>query len=107
MMNIEPPGVTEWLLLIAVGSLAGAVNGLRSFAARGKTERLIVGAVEGATALFVTITTFLILHSVVPVVFNVVLPPLGLIGISGAVAHIGLRQTIRMVMRATDRETKD
>lgn len=103
-MNIEPPGAQDWLLLIAMGSLAGAVNGLKSFSERGKTERVIVGAIEGATALFVTITTFLILHSVVPVVFGVVLPPLGLIGISGAVAHIGLRQTVRMVMRLSEKD---
>ena len=101
-MNIEPPGTTEWILLIAVGALAGMVNGLRSYAQRGKAERLIVGAVEGATALFVTVTSFLILHSVLPAAFGLHIPPLGLIGISGAVAHIGLRQTIRMVIRATE-----
>lgn len=104
MMNIEPPGLWDWLLLIVVGALAGTINGLRSFSERGKTERLIVGAVEGATALFVTITTFLILHSVVPAMFNVVIPSIGLVGISGAVAHLGLRQTIRMVMRATEKD---
>jgi hypothetical protein len=103
MINVEPPGAGDWILLVLIGALAGAVNGLRTFAERGKTERAIVGAVEGATALFVTITTFLILHSVVPVVFGVNIPVIGLIGISGATAHIGLRQTIRMVLRATER----
>ena len=103
-MNIEPPSVLHWLLLILVGALAGAVNALRGYAQRGKTERLIVGAVEGATALFVTVTTFLILHSVLPVAFGVQIPPLGLIGLSGVVAHMGLRQTIRMVLRATDKD---
>lgn len=104
MINIEPPGLWDWVLLVLIGALAGAVNGLRSFAQRGKTERLIVGAVEGATALFVTVTTFLILHSVVPAVFGVVIPTIGLIGISGATAHLGLRQTIRMVLRATEKD---
>lgn len=103
-MNIDPPGALDWALLLIVGALAGAVNALRGYAQRGKAERLIVGAVEGATALFVTVTTFLILHSVLPAVFNVSIPPLGLIGISGAIAHIGLRQTIRMVLRATDKD---
>lgn len=103
-MNIEPPSVLHWLLLILVGALAGAVNALRGYAQRGKAERLIVGAVEGATALFVTVTTFLILHSVLPVAFGVQIPPLGLIGLSGVVAHMGLRQTIRMVLRATDKD---
>lgn len=103
-MNIEPPSVLHWLLLILVGAMAGAVNALRGYAQRGKAERLIVGAVEGATALFVTVTTFLILHSVLPVAFGVQIPPLGLIGLSGVVAHMGLRQTIRMVLRATDKD---
>jgi hypothetical protein len=103
-MNIEPPGTTDWLLLLLVGALAGLINGLRSYSQRGRTECLIIGAVEGVTALFVTITTFMILYSVVPGIFGKTVPTLGLIGLSGAVAHIGLRQTIRLVLRATDRE---
>lgn len=105
-MQIEPPGLLDWLLLTLVGALAGSINALRGYASRGAKERLIVGAVEGATALFVTITTFLILHSVLPVAFGVTLPPLGLIGISGVVAHIGLRQSIRLALRVVD-EKKD
>lgn len=104
MMNIEPPGLWDWLLLVVVGALAGAINGLRSYSERGKTERLVVGAVEGATALFVTVTSFLILHSVIPALFQVSIPSIGLIGISGAIAHIGLRQTIRMVLRVTEKD---
>lgn len=103
-MNIEPPAALDWLLLTLVGALAGAVNALRGYARRGKAERLIVGAVEGATALFVTITTFLILHSVLPVLFGVQIPALGLVGLSGAVAHIGLRQSIRLALRMVDEE---
>jgi hypothetical protein len=103
-MNIEPPGTWDWLLLMVVGALAGTVNGLRSYAKRGKAESLLVGAVEGATALFVTVTTFLILHSLLPVIFGLTVPTLGLIGLSGATAHIGLRQTIRLVLRATEKD---
>jgi hypothetical protein len=103
-MNIEPPALWDWIILILVGSLAGAVNALRGYAQRGRAERLVVGAVEGATALFVTVTTFLILHSVLPVAFGISIPSLGLIGLAGAVAHIGLRQTIRMVLRATEKD---
>jgi hypothetical protein len=107
MMNIEPPGVWDWLLLVGVGALAGAINGLRSYAQKGRKESLLVGAIEGATALFVTITSFLILYSVLPVVFGISLPPLGLIGVSGAIAHIGLRQTIRMALRIAESNTRD
>lgn len=106
-MNIEPPETWDWILLTLVGALAGAINALRGYAQRGKAERLIVGAVEGATALFVTITTFLILHSVLPVAFGVQIPALGLVGISGAVAHLGLRQSIRLVLRMADRTTQE
>lgn len=106
-MNIEPPGTAEYLVLIVVGSLAGAINALRSYAAKGTRQALLVGAVEGATALFVTITSFLILHSLIPVMFGVTVPALGLIGLSGAIAHIGLRQAIRLALRMADTVTKD
>lgn len=106
MINIEPPNTWEWLLLLGVGALAGAVNALRSYAAKGTPQALIVGAVEGATALFATIVTFLILHSFVPTMFGVQIPVLGMIGLSGAAAHIGLRQTIRLVLRFADNATK-
>lgn len=107
MINIEPPNTWEWLLLLLVGALAGAVNALRSYAARGTPQALLVGAVEGATALFATIVTFLILHSFVPAMSGVQIPVLGEIGVSGAVAHIGLRQTIRLALRLADTATRD
>ena len=105
-MNIEPPGLMEWSLLLLVGALAGATNALRSFSTRGMRQAMIVGAVEGTTALFVTITVFLILYSVLPIMAGIVIPPLGLIGISGAVAHIGLRQTIKMILRIVESTVK-
>jgi len=107
MINIEPPNTWEWLLLLGVGALAGAVNALRSYAAKGTPQALLVGSVEGATALFATIVTFLILHSFVPALFGVQIQVLGEIGLSGAAAHIGLRQTIRLVLRLADSATKD
>jgi len=107
MINIEPPNVWEWLLLLLVGGLAGAVNALRRYAKKGTPQALFVGAVEGATALFVTIVAFLILHSVLPVVFNVQIPVLGMIGLAGATAHIGLRQAIRIALRMAERTTRE
>lgn len=104
-MQIEPPGALEWAMLILVGALAGAVNALRSFACESKSRRLVVGAMEGATALFVTIVSFLVLHSTLPAAFGLNIPPLGLIGMSGAIAHIGLRQTIRWLMRVAEAGT--
>lgn len=106
-MNIEPPGALDWLLLIVVGALAGAVNALKSYSERGPAQRLILGAVEGATALFVTIVSFLVLHSVLPTLTGIQLPSLGAIGLSGMVAHLGLRKTIRLVHRMTDGASKD
>lgn len=104
-MQIEPPGEVEWAALLIVGALAGMVNALRSYAIRGQKERLLVGAVEGATALFVTITSFLVLHSILPQVFGLSLHPLGLVGMSGVIAHIGLRQSIRWLMRVAETAT--
>lgn len=107
MIPIEPPNSWEWMLLLLVGALAGAVNALRRYAAQGTTKALIVGAVEGMTALFVTIVAFLILHSVVPLLFGVQIPVIGIVGMSGAVAHIGLRQTIRIALRLAERSTRE
>lgn len=106
-MNIEPPGTLEWIALLIVGALAGAINTLRSYAQRGTRQALLVGAVEGATALFVTVVSFLILHSLLPVILGVTFPALGLIGLSGAIAHIGLRQSIRLALRMADKATKE
>lgn len=106
-MNIEPPGTLDWILLIVVGALAGAVNALRSYASKGTKQAVLIGAVEGATSLFVTVTSFLILHSLLPAILGVSLPALGLIGLSGAIAHIGLRQAIRFALRIADQATKD
>lgn len=106
-MNIEPPATLEWIALLIVGALAGAINTLRSYAQRGTRQALLVGAVEGATALFVTVVSFLILHSLLPVILGVSLPALGLIGLSGAIAHIGLRQSIRLALRIADQATKE
>lgn len=106
-MNIDPPAILDWILLILVGALAGAVNALRSYASKGTKQAVLVGAVEGATSLFVTVTSFLILHSLLPIILGVKIPALGLIGISGAIAHIGLRQAIRLALRMADQATKE
>ena len=103
-MQIDPPGALDWLLLLVVGALAGAVNALKSYSQRGPAQATILGAVEGATALFVTIVTFLVLHSVLPVVSGIQIPSLGAIGLSGMVAHLGLRNAIKLVRRLTDGE---
>lgn len=107
MIQIEPPNTWEWLLLLMVGALAGAVNALRTYARLGTPQAMIVGAVEGATALFATIVTFLILHSFVPAMFGMQIPVLGMIGLSGAVAHIGLRQSIRLALRMAEQGTRE
>lgn len=107
MISIDPPNTWEWIMLLLVGALAGAVNALRTYAAKGTPQAMIVGSVEGATALFATIVTFLILHSFVPAIFGVQIPALGIIGLSGAVAHIGLRQTIRLALRIAENTTRD
>lgn len=107
IINIEPPGTLEWIALLLVGALAGAINTLRSYAQRGTKQAMLVGAVEGTTSLFVTVVSFLILHSMLPVILGETIPALGLIGLSGAIAHIGLRQAIRLALRMADSATKE
>lgn len=106
-MNIEPPGFTEYLMLIVIGGLAGVVNTLRSYASKGTGQALLIGALEGASALFVTVISFLILHFLLPAILGVSLPALGSIGLAGAIAHIGLRQSIRLALRMANNATKD
>lgn len=107
MINIDPPNTWEWILLLVVGALAGAVNAMRIYAAKGASQALIVGAAEGATAVFATLVVFLILHSFVPAMFGVQIPVLGAIGLSGAAAHIGLRQTIRLALRVAENSSRE
>lgn len=95
----SPPSSTELIALMAVGSLAGIVNALRRFSAKGAAQSLLIGAAEGMTALFITIITYMILRSMEPALLGWKLDSFGMIGISGAVAHIGLRQSIRYVLR--------
>jgi hypothetical protein len=97
-MNIDEPRLWEWILLLCVGGLAAAVNALRSFAKPGTGNELIVGAIAGVTALFTTIASFLILYSVMPVMFGVSIPIPGTIGISGLIAYLGLRKAIRIAL---------
>ncbi|OZB37534.1 MAG: hypothetical protein B7X50_12370 [Alishewanella sp. 34-51-39] len=47
-MNIDPPNAWEWILLLLVGALAGGVNALRSYAQKGTTQALVVGALDTA-----------------------------------------------------------
>lgn len=93
-MNIEPPGTLEYILLVAVAGVAGAINALRSYASPGTKQPLIVAAVEWASAFFITVTSFLILHFLSPAILGVNLHALGSIGVSGIVAHLGLRRAI-------------
>lgn len=104
-MNMEPPSGIDWTVLLLVGALAGAVNAMRSYAAEGQKRAMLLGAIEGATALFVTVVSFLIMHTFIPIMFGVSPHVLGLIGLSGAIAHIGLRQAIKLAIRMADSAT--
>lgn len=100
-MNIELPGTLEYITLVAVAGLAGAINALRSYASPGTRQPLIVAAVEWASAFFITVTSFLMLHFLSPAILGVNLHPFGSIGLSGIVAHLGLRQAILLARGIT------
>lgn len=98
-MMIEPPGLTDWLLLLALGTLAGAISALRGYSsAKTMADRLVVGVMEGATTVFVTITTFLLLHSLLPLL-NIHVSTVGLVAAGAMVAHFGLRETVLLILR--------
>lgn len=104
-MNIEPPGLWDWIALTLIASIGGAVSALRTYARESPATRLILGAAEGATVIFVTITSFMVLRSVLPH-FNLQVPDLGLAGLSGWIAHLGLRNTIRLLLRISESSGK-
>ena len=105
-MNIEPPGTPEYILLVTVAGVAGAINALRSYASPGTKQPLIVGAVEWASAFFITVTSFLMLHFLSPAILGVSLPAYGSIGLAGIVAHLGLRQAILLARGICDKGTE-
>ena len=105
-MNIEPPGTLEYILLVAVAGMAGAINALRSYASPGTKRPLIVVAVEWSSAFFITVTSFLILHFLSPSILGVNLNAFGSIGLSGIIAHLGLRQSILLARGICVRDEK-
>lgn len=105
-MDTPPPSGTELIALMVVGALAGAVNALKRFSAKGVPQSILIGATEGITALFVTIITYMILRSMEPELLGWKLDTFGMIGISGAVAHLGLRQSIRYASRLAGEQEK-
>lgn len=105
-MDSPPPSGTEVLALVIVGALSGAINALKRFSAKGVPQSILIGATEGIIALFVTIITYMILRSMEPEVFGWKLDTFGKIGISGAVAHLGLRQSIRFALRLAGEQEK-
>lgn len=112
-MNIDP---LHWILLTIVGVLSGAINALKASQKTGVNTRqaMLIWVVEEATALFVTINTFLVLHSFLPLLIAVLsrffpeaiavkVPTLGLIGLSGWVTHVGLWNLILLVRGIRER----
>ena len=112
-MNIDP---LHWILLMIVGALSGAINALKASQQTGVNTRqmALIWAVEEATALFVTVNTFLVLHSFLPLLIAMLsrffpessainVPTLGLIGLSGWVAHVGLWNCILLVRGMRER----
>lgn len=93
-MNIDSPGTLEYIALVAVAGGAGAINALRGYARPGTKQPLIVAAVEWASAFFITVSSFLVLHFLSPAILGVSLHVYGSIGLSGIIAHTGIRQSI-------------
>jgi len=105
-MNIDP---LHWILLTIVGALSGAINALKASQAIGvnKRQMALIWIVEEATALFVTISTFLVLHSFLPlliVMLSRFFPAAAALNIlSGWVTHLGLWNCILLVRGMRER----
>lgn len=98
MVNIVPPGPLEWALLAFLGSMAGLLNALYGIQRRRKTDWLVV-SIAMLSAIFAAVTTFLILHSLLPVLLGVAFNNYGLVAFSAVVAHLGLKESIDLAMK--------
>lgn len=112
-MKIDP---LYWMLLTTVGVFSGAINALKASQATGvnKRQMVLIWIVEEATALFVTVNTFIVLHSFLPLLIAMLarffpaaaainIPTIGLIGLSGWVTHVGLWNCILLVRGMRER----
>lgn len=97
-MTSRIPSNVEIALLFVVGAMAGAIGALQEYRKGGPRQSFIIGALEGLTAVFATVVSFLCLWSFLPVFIDRDVHNLGLIGLSGAIAHMGLRKTIRYLL---------
>lgn len=115
-MNIATPGTLEWILLVIVGMLAGSINAIKSCERTGLNSHQValIWTVELLTALFVTSTTFLVLHGFMPLLIallsgyfpsaeKVNIPVMALIGLSGWVTHVGLWNLLQLVRGIRER----
>ena len=84
-----------------VGAMVGVINALKT-PSNGRRQTIRVRCVAATTAIFVTVDSFLILHTLIPVIYGEHVPVRGLIGLAGAIAYIGLRQAILMFIRIAE-----
>lgn len=113
---MKDPETLHWVLLAVMGTLSGAINALKASQKTGVNARqmALIWAVEEVTALFVTINTFLVLHSFLPLFVimlakffpaasTIDIPMMGLIGLSAWVTHVGLWNLLLLVRGIRER----
>lgn len=98
-MNVDMPGVQDWLVITLLAFAGGAVSGLRAWIKYRNRPgiRIAEGVAEWMTFIFLTFAGFLILHFVIPMLYpQARLHPVGSGALAAVVAHLGIRNAIRV-----------
>lgn len=98
-MNIEPPGLLDWLVLALIALVGGAANALRTYARAKKSVRIVLSIAELMTFCLVMFTSFMVLRWALPSLFGWQVQDSVVSALAGWTAHIGIRNTILMLMR--------
>jgi hypothetical protein len=109
------PDTTNWVLLSAVALIGGGINALKAYRSKSSFGDWVVWILEFLTTIFVTWLSYLMLSDFWPLIYDLIrlfapslpkemrLPVAGLVALSGGIAHMGLRGTIKLILRIPDR----
>lgn len=112
---MKPPDSTDWIVMFAVATMAALVGGLSRYQSSQKSsDKLLLFVIEALTVFFVTTVTYLVLHSLVPLLLLTLaqfwpglagaeIPSYGIAGMAGIVGHFGLHKTVATVAKILER----
>ena len=112
---MKPPDSADWMVMLAVATMAALVSGLNRYqSSRRSADKLLLFVVEALTVFFVTTVTYLVLHSLAPLLLLTLaqfwpglagaeIPSYGIAGMAGIVGHFGLHKTVAAVAKILER----